>query len=94
MEEAGISIGGAEELSAWRQRGNHAVGIDGSISGICSSQSIKDSSKSHRELKNMGLEVYMITETIKDSQGYCRKVGIKNVLAKLLPENKAEVVEL
>ncbi len=98
MEEAGISIGGAEELSRLETEGKTAmlVGIDGSISGIIAvADQIKDSSKKAiEELKNMGLEVYMITgDNQRTAKAIAEEVGIKNVLAEVLPENKAEVVE-
>jgi len=99
MEEAGIDIQIAEEdLTRLEEEGKTAmlVAIDDKIAGIIAvADSIKESSKRAIEnLINMGLEVYMITgDNKRTANAIGKQVGIENVLAEVLPENKAEVVE-
>ncbi|CCQ98058.1 copper transporter ATPase [[Clostridium] ultunense Esp] len=99
MIESGMDIEGVEgELSRLEEEGKTAmiVGIDGNISGIIAvADQIKENSKKAiEELKNMGLEVYMITgDNERTAKAIAKRVGIDNVLAEVLPENKAEVVE-
>lgn len=97
--ESGMDIEGIEgELSRLEEEGKTAmiVGIDGKISGIIAvADQIKENSKKAiEELKDMGLEVYMITgDNKRTAKAIAKRVGIDNVLAEVLPENKAEVVE-
>lgn len=99
MSDAHIHIDEAEpELNRLEEEGKTAmmVGIDGQISGIIAvADRIKDSSKrAIEELKNMGLDVYMITgDNERTAKAIAKMVGIDNVLAEVLPENKAEMVE-
>mgnify|MGYP001291924508 CR=1 FL=1 len=99
MEDANISIEeGEEELLHLEKAGKTAmiVAIDGQISGIIAvADQIKESSKKAiEELKNMGLEVYMITgDNERTAKAIAREVGIDKVLSEVLPENKAKVVE-
>ena len=99
MKEADINIKDAEkELSRLEEEGKTAmiVSIDGKVSGVIAvADKIKENSKKAIEdLKNMGLEVYMITgDNERTAKAIAKEVGITNVLAEVLPENKAEVVE-
>ena len=99
MVDADISIEQAEkELLRLEKEGKTAMiaAIDGKISGIIAvADQIKESSKGAIEnLKDMGLEVYMITgDNERTANAIAKEVGITNVLAEVLPENKAEAVE-
>ena len=99
MKEGGISIEiGEEELLRLESEGKTAmlVAIDGNLAGIIAvADQIKENSKKAiAGLKDMGLEVYMITgDNERTAKAIAKQVGIYNVLAEVLPENKAEVVE-
>ncbi|NMB08962.1 MAG: cadmium-translocating P-type ATPase [Tissierellia bacterium] len=99
MEEAGVSIEiGEDKLYKLEEEGKTAilVSINGALSGIIGvADQIKDNSKEAiEELKNMGLEIYMITgDNERTAKAIANEIGIENVLAEVLPENKAEVVE-
>lgn len=99
MEEANIDIESTEkDLTRLEEEGKTAmlVALDERVAGIIAvADSIKDSSKAAIEkLIQMGLDVYMITgDNKRTANAIGKQVGIKNVLAEVLPENKAEVVE-
>lgn len=72
------------------------VSIDGNLAGIIAvADQVKDTSlEAIKELKTMGLEVYMITgDNKRTAEAIGKQVGIINILADVLPENKADVVE-
>ena len=99
MEEENMDVKSLEErLSQLEEEGKTAmlVAVDGNIEGIIAvADRIKDSSKEAIEkLIKMGLEVYMITgDNERTARAIGEQVGIENILAEVLPENKAEVVE-
>lgn len=72
------------------------IGIGGRVSGIIAvADKVKESSqRAIKELKDMGLEVYMLTgDNERTANTIGQRVGIDRVLAEVLPENKAQVVE-
>lgn len=99
MKENNIDLTGFEnEMLRLEEEGNTAMllSIDGVISGIIAvADKIKETSlEAIKELKAMDLDVYMITgDNERTAKAIAREVGIDNILADVLPENKAEVVE-
>lgn len=72
------------------------LSVDGKLAGIIAvADTIKETSlKAIKKLQDMGLEIYMLTG---DNKGTAKaigdQVGITNVFADILPENKAKKVE-
>ena len=99
MKENNIDLTGFEnEMLRLEEEGKTAMllSIDGVISGIIAvADKIKETSlEAIKELKAMDLDVYMITgDNERTAKAIAREVGIDNILADVLPENKAEVVE-
>jgi P-type Cu+ transporter len=99
MEENSINIAIQEnELLRLEDEGKTAMllAVDGKIEGIIAvADKLKDNSKKAiSELKDMGLSIYMITgDNERTARAIASEVGIENVFAEVLPENKAEVVE-
>ena len=62
---------------------------------IAVADTIKDNSvQAIGKMKQMGLEIYMITgDNKRTALEIAKQVGISNVLAEILPENKAEEIE-
>lgn len=62
---------------------------------IAVSDTIKDTTKEAvAKLHDMGIELFMITgDNERTAQAVATKIGIKNVLAEVLPQNKAEEVK-
>ncbi len=72
------------------------LAINNNIEGILAvADTLKENSKETIEkLQNMGIEVYMITGDNKiTANAIAKSLNIKNVLAEVLPENKAKEVE-
>ncbi len=99
MDEFNISIKtGEEELYRLESQGKTAmlIAIDDKLVGIIAvADKIKENSKKvTKDLKDMGLEVYMITgDNKRTANAIAKEVGIDNVLAEVLPEDKANMVE-
>ncbi|MDP4181430.1 MAG: heavy metal translocating P-type ATPase [Bacillota bacterium] len=99
MTEKKVDIEGLEKtLSDFEDQGKTAMlmAIDNKMEAIIA---VADTVKEHsREaistLKEMGIEVYMITgDNKRTAKAIAAQVGITEVLAEVLPENKAQQIE-
>ncbi len=99
MEENGIPIGAAEgDVTALEEQGKTAMllAVDGRLEAVLAvADTVKESSRQAiAELQAMGLAVYMITgDNRRTAEAIAAQVGINQVLAEVLPENKAREVE-
>lgn len=99
MEMQKIGLGDAEQkLVRLEEEGKTAMLLADSstvIGIIAVADTVKETSKQAiEELKKMGIEVYMITgDNKRTAQAIARSVGITNVLAEVLPEQKANEVK-
>lgn len=72
------------------------VAIDGQLAGmIAVADTIKETSKQAiTTLKQMGIDVYMVTgDNKRTAEAIAKQVGIEHVYAEVLPEQKAAIVE-
>ncbi|HEX3029292.1 MAG TPA: HAD-IC family P-type ATPase, partial [Clostridia bacterium] len=97
--EKGVNISDTEEaVLKLEDEGKTAmlVAVNDEIEAIIA---VADTLKEHsreaiEELQKMGIEVYMLTgDNKRTANAIAKQVGITNVLAEVLPENKAEEVE-
>lgn len=99
MEEKNIGFEAVEStISGLEDKGNTAVlmAVDGKLEAIFAiADTLKENSiEAINELKQMGIEVYMITgDNSRTAKAIASQAGIDNVLAEVLPENKALEVE-
>jgi len=99
MTEKGIDISKTEgTIVKLEDQGKTAmlVAVNNQIEAIIAvADTVKEHSKEAiEELQKMGIEVYMITgDNKRTAEQIAKQVGITNVLAEVLPENKAEEVE-
>jgi len=99
MNEQNIDMGSIEvTITRLEDEGKTAMlmAIDNTLEAIIAvADTLKESSKEAiDELKKMGIEVYMITgDNKRTANAIAKQVGITNVLAEVLPENKAIEVE-
>ncbi|WLV25197.1 heavy metal translocating P-type ATPase [Aciduricibacillus chroicocephali] len=99
MNKYGIEIQEiSETMENLEKQGKTAMlaAIDGSYAGLVAvADTIKDTSKEAiSRLHEMGLEVVMITgDNAQTARAIAEEVGIKKVIAEVLPEGKAEEVK-
>jgi Cu+-exporting ATPase len=98
MAERGVVVGSlagrSAELAA-RGRTPMFVAVDGSAAGIIAVADVPkpSSARAIRKLRDMGLEVVMITgDNQRTAQAIAEEVGVDRVLAEVLPQDKAEAV--
>lgn len=86
------------QKNLWEEEGNTVmIAMAGErLTGLIA---VADTVKEHAreaiaELQKMGLEVYMLTgDQKRTAEAIARQVGVKHVVAEVLPENKAEEVK-
>ena len=99
IQEKGINISDLEiSISKLEDDGKTAMllAVNNVMEAIIAvADTLKESSREAiEELQKMGIEVYMITgDNKRTANAIAKQVGITNVLAEVLPENKAEEVE-
>lgn len=99
MRDLGIDTEKIEaDISRLEDEGKTAMlmAADNSLEAVVAvADTLKENSKEAIEaLLKMGIEVYMITgDNCRTANAIARQVGIRNVLAEVLPENKAQEVE-
>ena len=95
LAKRGIDYGDAEaRLEQMEQQGKTAmlIAVDGRCAGVLAvADTVKESSREAVErLQRLGLEVVMITgDNERTAQAIARQVGIRRVLAQVLPEGKS-----
>ena len=99
MNEKGIDAKAVKaQITELEDQGKTAMlmAVDNKLEAILAvADTLKESSRQAIvDLQNMGIEVYMITgDNQRTADAIARQVGISQVLAEVLPENKAEEVE-
>ncbi|OZU89120.1 copper-translocating P-type ATPase [Virgibacillus indicus] len=99
MQNHQIEVGGAEqEMIDYEVEGKTAmlIAVNGEYRGIVAvADTIKETApQAIRELKKEGLEVIMLTgDNERTAQAIAKQVGIDQVIAQVLPEEKADKVK-
>lgn len=99
MQEHQIEVGGAEqEMADYEVEGKTAmlIAVNGKYRGIVAvADTIKETApQAIRELKEQGLGVIMLTgDNERTAQAIAKQVGIDQVIAQVLPEEKADKVK-
>ncbi len=100
MNREKIALGSLEEKSkslADDGKTPMFIAIDGKAAGIIAvADTVKeDSAEAIKALQGMGIEVVMITgDNRRTAEAIARKVGVTRVLAEVLPEDKANNIQL
>ncbi|MFL7809326.1 MAG: HAD-IC family P-type ATPase, partial [Anaerolineae bacterium] len=98
LEGQGVALGsvnGTLERFEAEAKTAMLVAVDGQIAGVVAvADTVKDgSAEAIRQVRDLGLEVVMITgDNARTAEAIGRQVGISQVLAEVLPSDKAERV--
>jgi Cu+-exporting ATPase len=99
LDERGYApgkLGEVAEVMATEGKTPMYVVLGGKVAGLIAVADVlkPDSVAAVRELEAMGLEVYMMSgDNKRTAEAVARQAGIKNVLAEVLPERKAQEVK-
>ena len=100
MEQSGIPIpsADAEQIAAWQTEGRTVMllAVDGALAGLFAvADTIKaESPVAVAALREMGMKVVMITgDNPRAAKAIAAQVGIDDIEAEVLPEQKAEVIK-
>jgi len=99
LDERGFTLGdleGRAEYLAEEGKTPMFVVADGVVVGMIGVADVlkPDSIEAVRSLEDLGLEVYMLTgDNRRTAEAIARQAGIRNVLAEVLPERKAQAVK-
>lgn len=99
MSREGIEYSSYEDrLEKMETEGKTAmmIAIDNKVNGIVAvADTVKETAKTAiEELKSMGIEVYMLTgDNSRTAKAIAAQVGVENVIAEVLPEEKANHVK-
>ncbi len=99
MQESNVNVRSAEEeMVAYEVEGKTAmlIAINGEYRGIVAvADTVKETAaKAIKELENAGLEVVMLTgDNERTAHAIAKQVGIRHVIAQVLPEEKAAKVK-
>ena len=98
MDEQNISINHGEEASSFEAQGKTAMYVadNEKVLGIIAvADTLKEDSKdSIEELKDRGLEIWMLTgDNQRTAEAIAEEVGIENVMAEVLPQDKINKVK-
>ena len=98
-ETLGLEVGKIERKMARLEEQGKTVMLlatkDGVVGIIAVADTVKETSREAVEkLRKMGIEVWMITgDNLRTAQAIATQVGITNILAEVLPEDKAKEVK-
>ncbi|MFQ5821135.1 MAG: heavy metal translocating P-type ATPase [Candidatus Heimdallarchaeota archaeon] len=99
LEEVGVKVSkGYEQAQTLEDQGKTvvAVAVDGELLGLLAIADTlkKDAIEAIRQIKEVGLEPIMITgDNYRTAQAVAQKVGIDEVIAEVLPEEKTTYVQ-
>ncbi len=98
MNEHGVPVEAAADLERYESAGKTAmlIAVSGELRGIVAvADTVKDTAASAiKQLHEQGLEVVMLTgDNERTAQAIARQVGIDQVIAQVLPEEKADKVK-
>ncbi len=98
MNDKSITIKNNEKISELEKEGKTVaiLSVNNEAKGLIAiADTVKEDSKvAIKELKDMGLDVYMITgDNERTANAIANQVGIDNIVAEVLPEHKAENIQ-